>query len=50
MQLISLGRSKGYIAQCFSITENTARGYAKNVYRKLDIHSRQELLSLIGIK
>ena len=50
MQLISLGRSKGYIAQCFSITENTARGYAKNVYRKLDIHSRQELLSLIGIR
>lgn len=50
MQLISLGRSKGYIAQCFSITENTARGYAKNVYHKLDIHSRQELLSLIGIK
>lgn len=50
MQLISLGRSKGYIAERFSITENTARGYAKNVYRKLDIHSRQDLLSLLGIK
>lgn len=50
MQLICLGRSKSYIAEAFSITENTARGYAKNVYRKLDIHSRQELLTLVGIK
>ena len=50
VQLICLGRSKSYIAENLSITENTVRGYAKNAYRKLGIHSRQELLTLVGIK
>ena len=50
VQLICLGRSKGYIAESLSITENTVRGYAKNAYRKLGIHSRQELLTAVGIK
>lgn len=49
IQLICLGRSKSYIAESFSVTENTVRGYAKNAYRKLDIHSRQELLTLVGM-
>ena len=50
VQLICLGRSKGYIAESLSIAENTVRGYAKNAYRKLGIHSRQELLTLVGMK
>lgn len=50
MQLICLGRSKSHIAEEFGITENTVRGYAKNVYRKLGIHSRQDLLTLVGIQ
>lgn len=47
MQYICKGRSKGYIAEEFSISENTVRGYAKNLYSKLNIHSRQDLLNLI---
>lgn len=50
VQLICLGRSKSHVAEEFGITENTVRGYAKNAYRKLGIHSRQDLLTLIGIK
>lgn len=47
MRLIGLGHSKGYIAEELGLSENTVRGYAKSLYRKLDIHSRHELLELI---
>ena len=47
MQYICKGRSKGFIAKDLMISENTVRGYAKNLYAKLGIHSRQELLSLL---
>lgn len=47
IQLICRGRSKRYIAERFTISENTVRGYARNAYRKLDVHSRQELLDLL---
>lgn len=50
VRLICLGRSKGYIAESLSVTENTVRGYAKNAYRKLGIHSRQDLLTLVGVE
>lgn len=47
MELIGLGHSKGYIAEDLGLSENTVRSYAKSLYRKLGIHSRQELLELI---
>ena len=47
MQYICKGRSKSFIAEEFSISENTVRGYAKNLYLKLDIHSRQDLLDFV---
>ena len=47
MQLICKGRSKRYIAEKFVISENTVRTYAKQLYAKLDVHSRQELLTLV---
>ena len=50
IQLICLGRSKSYIAETFDIAENTVRGYAKNAYRKLGIHSRQDLLTIVGVE
>jgi DNA-binding CsgD family transcriptional regulator len=49
MQMICKGRSKSHIAQAFSISEHTVSGYAKNLYTKLDVHSKQDLLSLLGI-
>jgi DNA-binding CsgD family transcriptional regulator len=47
MCLICIGRSKSYIAEHLILSENTVRSYAKTLYSKLDIHSRQELLDLI---
>ena len=47
MQLLCKGRSKGYIAETFMLSENTVRSHSKNLYRKLDVHSVQEMLALI---
>lgn len=47
MQLLCRGRSKGYIAETFMLSENTVRSHSKNLYRKLDVHSVQEMLALI---
>ncbi|MEG0303996.1 response regulator transcription factor, partial [Gordonibacter sp.] len=47
MQLLCKGRSKSYIAETFMLSENTVRSHSKNLYRKLDVHSVQEMLALI---
>lgn len=49
MQMICKGRSKRYIAEHFVISENTVRWHAKNLYVKLGVCNRQELLDLIGV-
>ena len=48
MQLLCKGRTKAYIAETLFLTENTVRGHTKHLYTKLDVHSKQELLDLIG--
>lgn len=45
--LIAQGRSKSYIAEALCLSENTVRTHAKNVYTKLDVHSKQELIDLV---
>lgn len=40
------GHTVSAIAGKLFISENTTRGHAKNIYKKLDIHSRQELVDL----
>lgn len=44
---LAQGRSKTAIGQKLYISENTVRTYVKNIYGKLDIHSKQELLDLL---
>ena len=46
-RLIAQGRSKGYIAQELYVTENTVRTHTKNLYVKLGIHSKQDLIDII---
>ena len=43
LALLARGRTIGYVADELVIAQNTAKGYVKNVYAKLGIHSRQEL-------
>lgn len=49
IQYIAKGRSKSYIADSLFLSENTVKSYAKKAYAKLDIHSKQELLDLLGV-
>lgn len=44
VQLLAQGRSRVAIGQKLYISENTVRTYVKNIYAKLDIHSKQELI------
>ena len=45
-ELLMRGNRVSAIASRLYISENTVRGHAKNIYRKLDVHNRQELIDL----
>ena len=45
--LLAQGRSRPYIAQALYLSENTVRTHAKNIYTKLDVHTKQELIDLL---
>ncbi len=47
MTLICKGFSKGFIAEELGLSENTVRWHSKNLYEKLGIHSKQELLKMV---
>jgi DNA-binding CsgD family transcriptional regulator len=47
MRLLAKGRDVKYIMNHFVISRATAKTHVYNLYRKLGIHSRQELLNLI---
>lgn len=47
LALLARGRTIGYVADELVIAPNTAKGYVKNVYAKLGIHSRQELIDAV---
>ena len=47
LALIVHGRDAQAIASQLYISVNTVRSHSKSIYRKLDIHSKQELLDLL---
>ncbi|MGN0038157.1 MAG: response regulator transcription factor [Coriobacteriales bacterium] len=47
MELLGRGRTVGFVAEELGISYNTVKGYAKNVYSKCGVHSRQELIDAI---
>lgn len=49
MQLLCKGNSKAYIAEKLFVTENTTKGHVRHIYAKLNVHSKTELQSLIGL-
>lgn len=49
IKLLCHGRSRKYIADSLYLSENTVKWYCRQIYQKLGIHKKQELLSLIGI-
>lgn len=46
--LLLHGNTVPAIARKLFISENTVRGHTKNIYRKLGVHSKQELIDLLG--
>lgn len=49
LQLLVKGRSKSYIAETLFVSENTVRSHSKHIYQKLGVHSKQEVLDLLGV-
>lgn len=47
LKLLCTGFSKGHIAEKLQLSENTVRWHSKNLYEKLGVHSKQELLELV---
>jgi DNA-binding NarL/FixJ family response regulator len=45
--LLAQGRSLPYIRDVLFISNNTASTHAKSIYRKLGVHTRQELIDLV---
>lgn len=47
--LIIAGRNVPFIADVLYLSKNTVRTHIKNIYAKVDVHSRQELIDLVHI-
>lgn len=47
LRLLAAGRSAAFIAELQFVTTNTVRSHIKHIYGKCDVHSRQELITLI---
>jgi|GEM_PF-992360 len=47
VHLISHGRSRSYIASALGYSPNTIRNYTRDLYAKVDVHSKQELIDLV---
>ena len=45
--MLAKGRNADYVQRNLYISEHTAKTHIANIYRKLDIHSAQELLDLV---
>ncbi len=45
--LLAHGRNGAYIEQKLCISRNTVKAHVKHIYQKLEIHSHQELISIV---
>ncbi len=46
-QLMARGRNRAYISEELSISDETVKSHTKSIYRKLGVHSHQELIDLV---
>ena len=47
LRLLARGRNAAYIQQELALTHSTVKSYVADVYRKLNVHSHQELIDLV---
>ncbi|WP_418349988.1 response regulator transcription factor [Slackia isoflavoniconvertens] len=48
LELFAQGRSANWIADSLVISKNTVRAHLRAIYSKLDVHTRQDLLTLLN--
>lgn len=48
LRLLAQGRNTQYMAETLFVSENTVKSHVKNVYRKLGVHSKQDVIALIN--
>ena len=47
MGYLSKGRGVSFTAEQLGLSQNTVKAYTKSLYKKLDVHSREELIDLV---
>ena len=47
MRLVMRGRSGAYVQENLFISKSTFQTHMRNLYKKLDVHTNQELLDLL---
>ena len=47
MLFLARGRGSAHIAQSLNVSLSTTYTHTRNIYRKLDVHSREELMALV---
>ena len=47
MGYLSKGRGVSFTAEQLGLSKNTVKAYTKSLYKKLDVHSREELIDLV---
>ncbi|MEG0375323.1 MAG: LuxR family transcriptional regulator [Raoultibacter sp.] len=45
--LLARGRTQPWIAEFFTISENTVSTHVRHIYQKVDVHNRQELIDVV---
>ena len=45
--MLAQGRSQPYIRDVLYLSKNTVSTHTRHIYKKLDVHSKQELLDLL---
>lgn len=48
MLLLSEGHSQKRIAELLVLSLSSVQTYSKRIYRKLDVHSKQEVIDLVA--
>lgn len=48
MILLAQGNSQKHISEVLYLALGTVQWYAKTIYRKLGVHSKQELINLVN--
>jgi DNA-binding CsgD family transcriptional regulator len=47
LPLLGQGRSVAAVSKLLFISENTTKSHVRSIYRKLDVHTKQELIELL---